>query len=258
MPAAQVNGFEMYYEVRGAGDPLILLHGGLGIGADWRHVFPTDPEGFRVIVPDLRGHGRSTNPSGTFTFRQCADDVLALLDQLEVEHVKAIGLSMGAKTLLHVATRQPDRVTAMVLVSAAPYFPSQVRSAMAGFTREAYTSLPAAEREVLRARHQRGGDDQCLQLYDMTRGFATSHDDMAFTPALLATIKARTLIVHGDSDPLYPVAMALELFHGIPNASLWIVPQGGHGPVFGNLAPGFAATALDHLREPAARMADVL
>ena len=94
-----VNGFQMYFEERGDGNPLLLLHGGTGIGGDWTLVFTGgDPTGFRVIVPDLRGHGRSTNPSRSFTFRQAAKDVFALLDHLGVQRVKAIGLSMGAST----------------------------------------------------------------------------------------------------------------------------------------------------------------
>ena len=71
MPLVSLNGFEMYYEVRGEGEPLLLLHGGMGIGNDWRHIFAADPDGYRVIVPDLRGHGRSTNPAERFTFHQC-------------------------------------------------------------------------------------------------------------------------------------------------------------------------------------------
>ena len=131
MGTIDVNGFQLYYEERGAGEPLLLLHGGTGSGADWQHVFTSgDPAGFRVIVPDLRGHGRSTNPSGTFTFRQAAKDVFGLLDSLGVARVSAIGLSMGAKTLLHMATQQPDRIDAMVLVSATPYFPAQARAAI--------------------------------------------------------------------------------------------------------------------------------
>ena len=84
----------------------------------------------------------------------------------------------------------------------------------------------------------------------MTRGFATSYDDMAFTPPLLGTIVARTLIVHGDRDPYYPAEAAMELFRGIPRSALWIVPYGSHGPIFGALAPHFAAVALAHLSGP--------
>ena len=127
----EINGFTMHFEDRGSGQPLLLLHGGMGIGADWRHVFPEDPAGYRVIVPDLRGHGRSTNPAGTFTFRQCAEDVLALLDHLGIARTNAIGMSMGAKTLLHVVTSRPDSVDAMVLVSATPRFPPSLATRLA-------------------------------------------------------------------------------------------------------------------------------
>src|SRR6266571_1459479 len=96
MPLVSLNGFEMYYEVRGEREPLLLLHGGMGIGNDWRHIFAADPDGYRVIVPDLRGHGRSTNPAKRFTFRRCGRDLLALLDHLRIACTKAIGISMGA------------------------------------------------------------------------------------------------------------------------------------------------------------------
>jgi pimeloyl-ACP methyl ester carboxylesterase len=241
-----VNGFDMYVESRGEGSPLLLLHGGMGIGADWRHVFPTEPAGYRLIVPDLRGHGRSTNPARTFTFRQCALDVLAMLDHLGCGTVKAIGLSMGAKTLLHVATMRPDAVDSMVLVSATPYFPQPLRAAAAQFTAQALAALGDAERGALRARHVHG-DDQIAALYEMTRGFAVSYDDLAFTPPQLGRITARTLIVHGDRDPLYPVELAMELYRHIPSSALWVVPNGGHGPVFGAQASPFRATALEFL-----------
>jgi pimeloyl-ACP methyl ester carboxylesterase len=252
MPAIDLNGFRLYYEDRGTGEPLLLLHGGMGIGSDWQYVFPHDPEGYRVIEPDLRGHGRSTNPARTFTFRQCAADMLALLDHLSIERVKAIGMSMGAKTLLHMATAQPARIDAMVLVSATPRFPDTLRAAAAQFTRDSFERLSDDERDALRKRHVHG-DQQLLQLYDMTRSFATSYDDMAFTAPHLATITARTLVVHGDRDPLYPVELAIELFRAIPQSALWVVPYGAHGAIFGANAAPFASIALAHLsatREP--------
>jgi pimeloyl-ACP methyl ester carboxylesterase len=246
MPTMQVNGFEMYVEIRGEGPPLLLLHGGMGIGADWRHIFPNDPPGHRAIVPDLRGHGRSTNPLRAFTFRQCALDVLALLDQLGIETVRAIGMSMGAKTLLHMGTIRPSAVDSMVLVSATPYFPAPLRAAASRFTPEAFAALGQAERDGLRARHVHG-DEQIAALYDMTLAFASSYDDLAFTPPQLGRISARTLIVHGDRDPLYPVELALELYRNIPRSALWVVPHGGHGPVFGERAAIFRDAALAHL-----------
>ena len=117
----------------------------------------------------------------------------------------------------------------MVLVSGTPRFPDELRTVARQFTREAFGQLSRAELEALRARHVHG-DEQILKLYDMTRSFATSDDDMAFTSASLATITARTLIVHGDRDPLYVSGLAVELFRGIPRSALWIIPNGGHGP----------------------------
>jgi pimeloyl-ACP methyl ester carboxylesterase len=70
----------------------------------------------------------------------------------------------------------------------------------------------------------------------------------SFTPPLLATITAKTLIVHGDRDPLYPVELALEMYRAIPQSALWVVPNGGHGPVFGPLAAPFAEKAVAFLR----------
>src|SRR5579871_5505168 len=98
----------MHCETSGDGEPLLWLHGFFGAGADWRHVFKNPPAGYRLIAPDLRGHGRSPNPSGSFTFGEAAADVLELLDGLGVTRVKAIGLSGGGITLLHLMTRRPD------------------------------------------------------------------------------------------------------------------------------------------------------
>src|SRR5262249_24509056 len=159
-------------------------------------------------------------------------DVLALLDRLEVRGLKAIGMSMGAKTLLHVATAQPGRVGPMVLVSAAPYFPEPLRRAAAQFTRESFDRLSSSDPHALRRRHA-GGAAQIRQLDAMTRGFAASYADLSFPPPLLGTITARTLIVHGDRDPYYPVELSVELFRGIPQSALWVVPYGAHGPIFG-------------------------
>jgi pimeloyl-ACP methyl ester carboxylesterase len=153
---------------------------------------------------------------------------------------------MGAKTLLHAATAQPERIDAMVLVSATPRFHDTLRTAAARFTPEAFDRLSEQERDTLRQRHIHG-DDQVRALYAMTRSFATSEGDMAFTREQLERITARTLIVHGDRDPYYPVEMALELFRGIPKSALWVVPYGGHGPVFGPLTSAFVRQALAHL-----------
>jgi pimeloyl-ACP methyl ester carboxylesterase len=240
----KVNGIEMYYEARGEGEPLLLLHGGGGIGANWELIFKEPPQGYQLVIPDLRGHGRSTNPSAEFTFRQCALDVLALMDRLRIDRFKAIGLSLGAKTLLHIATQQPTRIDAMVLVSATPYFPEQARTLMAQLATREHSE---AEWEQMRQWHKHG-DDQIKVLWALMSALKDSYDDMNFTPPYLSTIQARTLIVHGDRDPLYPVSLAMEMYASIRNSYLWVVPNGGHGPIFGEITSRFADTALSFLR----------
>jgi pimeloyl-ACP methyl ester carboxylesterase len=94
----------------------------------------------------------------------------------------------------------------------------------------------------------RQGDEQIRDLWAQGHAFKDSYDDMSFTPPQLATITARTLLVHGDRDPLYPVRLALEMYEAIPRSWLWVVPNGGHGPVFGESAGPFAETALAFLR----------
>jgi len=239
----EVNGIELHWEEHGAGEPLLWIHGGMGQGADWQYVFKEPPAGYRLIAPDLRGHGASTNPSGSFTFRQCASDLRGLLRHLGLPRIKAIGLSGGGITALHMATAEPGGMEAMVIVSAPPYFPAEARAIQRRFSE---AMLGDAEMARMRQRHRRDG--QIQQLVEITRGFADSYDDVNFTPPLLSTITADTLIVFGDRDPLYPVSLAFELRAAIPRSYLWVVPGGGHGPVFRDAAPLFVETALSFLR----------
>jgi pimeloyl-ACP methyl ester carboxylesterase len=240
-----VNGFDLYYVVEGEGEPLLLLHGGGGCHENWVHAGRDHfLKQYRLIIPDARGHGRSTNPQKAITHRQCALDTLALLDHLHIERCRAIGISMGGNILLHMATLQPDRIHAMVVVSAAMYFPEQARAVMRQVPLE---NQPPGAWESMRKFHKLG-DDQIVALWEWQRGLQSSYDDMNFTPPSLSRIKASTLIVYGDRDFLYPVEMAVEMYRAIAKSALWVVPGGGHGPVFLDAAPLFAQTALTFLR----------
>jgi pimeloyl-ACP methyl ester carboxylesterase len=194
-----INGMQMYYVLHGQGEPLLLLHGFTGSSSDWSPFFHDLSSDYQLVIPDLRGHGRSTNPSMEFTHRQAALDVFALLDHLGIDRFKAIGLSLGGNILLHLATQQPGRVEAMVLVSATSYFPEQARTLMRHFTVD---NLTDEEWRLLRQRHQQG-DEQIRALYMQGQTFKDQYDDMNFTVPYLSTIAARTLIVYGDRDPFY-------------------------------------------------------
>jgi pimeloyl-ACP methyl ester carboxylesterase len=107
--------------------------------------------------------------------------------------------------------------------------------------------LSEVERRAMRARHVHG-EQQLQALFAQVRGFAADFHDVNFTPPLLSTITAETLIVFGDRDFLYPISLAFELHNAIPRSFLWVVPNGGHGPIFGAHAPAFAATATAFLK----------
>lgn len=238
-----LNGIELYFELHGTGEPVLLLHGFSGSSQDWAAVASDWSPDFQLIVPDLRGHGRSSVLATPFRHADAAADILGLLDHLNVNTCKGLGVSGGGNVLLHMAMRQPKRVEAMVLVSATPYFPAQARTIM----RQYRDRLPPEQWEVLRRRHP-AGDTQIESLLASTTAFADSYDDMNFTPPYLSTIQARTLIVQGDRDPLYPVELSVEMAKAIPRSSLWIVPDAGHGPVLGARWPEFLKTAAEFLR----------
>src|SRR5881397_3427135 len=124
----ETNGMELHYDLHGEGEPLLWLHGGMGHGPDWRFIFNEPPPGYQIIAPDLRGHGRSTGAAATYSFRQSALDVYALLDLLGIDRIKIIGLSGGGITALHMAAIQPARVPAIVPISAPARFPEQARA----------------------------------------------------------------------------------------------------------------------------------
>jgi pimeloyl-ACP methyl ester carboxylesterase len=114
----------------GEGEPLLLLHGFMGTDATWDPIAEDLASDYMVILPHLRGHGQSTNPSGEFTHRVAAQDVFGLLDALGIERARAAGHSTGGMTLLHMATDQPDRVTDMALLGATTYYPEEARALM--------------------------------------------------------------------------------------------------------------------------------
>jgi pimeloyl-ACP methyl ester carboxylesterase len=144
-----------------------------------------------------------------------------------------------------MATLQPDRIEAMVVVSCTMYFPEQARAIMRQVPVE---NQPASEWETMRKRHTLG-DDLILALWEWQRGMSVSYDDMNLRPPSLSRITASTPIVYGDRDFLYPIEMAVDLYRAIRKSSLWVVPHGGHGPVFLDAAAQFAQTAVTFLRK---------
>jgi pimeloyl-ACP methyl ester carboxylesterase len=221
----QVNDMNMSYRDIGDGPALVLLHGFTGTGETWNPYLEDLSAEFRLIIPDLRGHGRSINPSGHFKHQELALDVFNLLDQLGIDSIYAIGSSMGAMTLLHAATQQRERIKAMVLVGGSPYLPE---SARAIYRNSPPDSMTEEGIERMSNRHV-GGKVQVMQLMTQFYAYKDSYDDVNFTKPYLASIMSSTLIVQGDRDQFFPVDVAMEMYNSIPNSYLWVVPNAGHG-----------------------------
>ena len=240
--SVQIGNIEIYYEEYGTGEPLLLLHGFGGCSQNWHPFTARLLEHYRLIVVDLRGHGYSTNPGNKFTHREAANDVFLLLEKLGVDNFSAMGMSSGGMTLLHMATNQPRRIKSMVLISTTSYFPDQARAIM---RRASFDTMPAEVQQMYRECAKRG-DEQIRQLITQFNALHKNYDDMNFAAQSLSAITARTLIVHGDRDNFFPVEIAVSIYRSIPDAALWIVPNGDHVPIYDSMIP-FTSTALRFL-----------
>jgi pimeloyl-ACP methyl ester carboxylesterase len=115
---AEVNGINLYYELHGTGEPLVLLHGGLGASEMFGPALERLAEGHRVIAVDLQGHGRTADVDRPIRLETMAEDIAALMDHLGIERVDAVGYSLGGGVAFQLAVRHPDRVRRLVVVSA--------------------------------------------------------------------------------------------------------------------------------------------
>ena len=215
----------VYLEDSGSGTPMILLHGFGGTVRFWDPYVPTWASGHRVIAVDLPGHGRSDALDTTIVFRHegAAITVLALMDSLRLHQALLVGFSSGGITALYAASLAPSRVQALVVVGAQVYYSREVRD---WIEQQGPDSTKAEQMARLAEQH---GPARGMQLARQFWHFRQLLGDPALTPDRLASITARTLIIHGDDD-FVPVSQAWEMYRSIPGAHLWIVPHAGHWP----------------------------
>ena len=225
---ANVNGVKIYYETYGNGQPLVLLHYFSGSHKVWDQWVDSLSQDYKLIIPDLRGHGNSTNPSKKFIHKDVAQDIYDLMDHLDIGKFNAIGVSTGAMTLIHMATMDSTRIISMIIISGISYYPEQARQFVKNLTFESYSE---EDLSWLR-KHNPQGDDQIKMLIDQFRNQAFMYDDMNFTIPFLTQIKCPTLIIHGGKDEHFPIDIPVEMHGAIPNSYLWIIPNGGHLPIW--------------------------
>lgn len=113
-----VNGLNLYYEIHGAGEPLILLHGGVGASEMFGSVLPAFAENRQIIAVHLQAHGRTADIDRPLRFESMADDVTALMKHLDIEQADLMGYSLGGGVALRIAIQHPSVIRKLVLVSA--------------------------------------------------------------------------------------------------------------------------------------------
>lgn len=245
-----VDGATLYCEERGAGTPLMLIHGGLVSSAMWEPLLPY-LDGFRLITPDSRGHGRSTNPSGKLSYAQLADDVAALIAALGLECPVVGGYSDGGQVALELGARHPDAAGALIVGAAYPDLAAgrEVWRAFLGADDAGtpdFAHLDASfgdSADVVKSWHP-GGEEQWRTLVLQTAPMWL--DEEGLTPDDVRRIEAPALVFTGDRDDGLPVELSVSLYRTLPNAELGVCPHADHvAPVTPARASILAAIVRD-------------
>lgn len=120
MPAVNLGNIEIYYEIHGQGDPLLLLHGLGSSSRDWEFQIPEFSSHFKTIAVDLRGHGRSSKPAGPYSMEMFAADTAGFLRSLDLSSAHILGVSLGGMVAFQLALDYPDLIRSLIIVNSVP------------------------------------------------------------------------------------------------------------------------------------------
>lgn len=254
---APVNSLKLYYEMHGQGEPLILLHGGLGAGEMFSGIMPALSSIRRVITVDLQAHGRTADINRPLRLEAMADDIAGLMKHLGIEKADIMGYSLGGGVALRTAIQHPDVIRRLVAVSAAfkrdGWYP-EIQAQMAQMGPAAVEPMKQTPMYPLYARVAPRPADWPVLLTKMGELLRKDYD----WSKEVAGIKALTLLVYADADCVR-TAHAVEFFErlgggkkdggwdgsGISNARLAILPGLTHYNIFSS--PMLAATVTSFL-----------
>ncbi|MCE7982483.1 MAG: alpha/beta hydrolase [Caldilinea sp. CFX5] len=235
---ADVNGLQMYYEIHGAahsGPPLVVLHGAYMTIHAMGKIVPLLAQSRQVIAAEMQGHGHTADIDRPLTYEQMADDVAALLEQLNVEQADVLGYSMGGGVAIQVAVRHPAVVRKLVIVS--------MYTNNEGAYPELFPTIEQITPEVFAETPWKAEYDQVAPNPEDFPTLVSKLKELDLTfagwPAEeVASITAPTLIVIGDSDVVRP-EHAVDLFRllgggvfgdlaGLPASQLAVLPGTTH------------------------------
>ncbi len=233
MPHIIINNAEIYYETFGrrtGSPPVLLAHGATQTGRScWGKVAPVLAEKYFVIVPDCRGHGRSSNPCRTYSLKEIADDLAALIRELGFERAHIIGHSNGGSIALVMLSAHPD-VFQTCVVQAGNAWVSQylMEREPKIFTPDVIArEHPEWMREMIDLHGPSHGADYWRDLVLLTLQSIITEPNL--TPADLSAVMRPTLIIQGEFDPVNaPQKHAQFIARHIPQSELWLPPGIGH------------------------------
>ena len=232
---ADINGLSMYYEIHGAGPPVVLLHGAFATIDLWPDMIAALAETHQVIAIEQQGHGRTADIDRPLTHNQMADDTAALLRQLGVTNADFVGYSMGGNIAIAMGVRHPDLVRKLVVISAgfAPEgMPPELLPGIEMMRAKDFIGTPPHDAYVRNAPDPNGFAGLVAKVQEMERTFT------GWTPEEIRSIAAPMLIIVGDSDAV-TLDHAVEFFRlrgggvfadyvGLPASQLAILPATGH------------------------------
>ena len=209
------------------GQPIILLHGGLGSRADFEPLAQHLVSDHRLIAIDSRGHGRSALGDAKLTYRRLTDDIAAVLDQLGLSKAGIIGHSDGGIVALRLAAS--DLVQPLFVVAVGAHWQLQDDDPI----REIYRDVTAQEwREMFGPQVKRYEDENpdpdFMRLFDATKAMWLGKGDSAYPNDTIRSIAAPLLVVHGDDDFLVSRGQAFDLAEQVEGARLLNLPFASH------------------------------
>ena len=233
---AEVHSLKMYYEKHGAGFPLVLLHGGLSaIGTSFGKLLPGLARGRQVIAIEQQAHGHTADIDRPLTYRQMAEDTVALLSQIGIEQADFFGYSIGAGIAIEIAIEHPSVVRK--LVAATPIFTADgfhpgVLAGMEALQPEHLAGSPFEEEYARIAPHPQDWPRLITKVKQLNREFVD------WSPEAIASIKVPILLIAGDCDIVRPEHV-VDLFRllgggvpgdnvGLPNVQLAVLPGTTH------------------------------
>jgi pimeloyl-ACP methyl ester carboxylesterase len=236
---AKVNGAEIYYAIYGSGEPLILLHGGLGNTDYWGGQIAAFSAKYKVINIASRGHGRSTRDDQAYGYHLMASDVLAVMDILSIKKASIVGWSDGGNIGLYIAINNPDRLVKL-FAFAANFNPSGVKPTVeTDAVFGAYVDRAAADYSRL-SKMPKQFDEFVAQISEM---WAKQPN---FTPEQLKSIQVPIAIADGEYDEAIELEHTKQMASLIPGSTLILLPNLSHFAMWQD-AEAFNATVLKYL-----------